>query len=527
MYIQQKPVENPFIDLIGTSANNTIDEQSGTYSTASYVFRAGYEYDQKYIIDFAGRYDGTWKFPKENRWGFFPSVSGAWRVSEENFFKNLQLSNVMTNLKLRVSYGEMGDDNLGGFYPDFAYLSGYNYKSGSAYMPTDPFQISGEDKTVVGSGVKGIPVTGLTWMTTSIFDIGLDLGFFNNKLSLEIDAFKRKREGIAARPNDLVFPLESGISALPQNLNSDENVGVDGFIKWNDAIGDFKYYVGLNATLARRKNGKSYGEEFFNAIDKYQWSKNNRWANVANGDVWMVEAIGVFKTQEEIDNYPVNIDGQNNKNLLPGDLKFKDVNGDGLIDNYDRRPMGYAAGDWPWESVSDQGNKNPLMSLGINFGFDWKGFDLAADFAGGFMNTYVPAWFTIWGTGTQHIANGFAYNSLNVWKHEDIFDPTSPWVAGDFPSLRGLDNPSTWYSNTFYNKNVQYLRLRNLVVGYTLPGKWTNKAFIEKMRLYVEGTNLFSFDNMKKYGIDPEVSGVQGADYPQHRVYTIGLNLTF
>lgn len=524
---QQRPVDNIFVDLIGTSENNTLKESRGNYTTASFVFRAGYDYDQRYVIDFAARYDGTWKFPEDNRWGFFPSVSGAWRVSEESFFKDSSLASWFTNLKLRASYGQMGDDMLGGLYPDFAYLSGYRYNQGSALMPLDPFEGNGANKGIVGSGAKGIPISNLTWMKISMIDVGLDLGFLNNKLSVELDLFKRERTGIAARPDDLIFPLESGMEALPKNLNSDQNLGVDGFVKWSDAIGNVKYNLGANITLARQKNGKSYGEQFFNAIDQYQWSKSNRWANVANGDVWMMEVIGVFQSQEQIDNYPVNIDGHNNKNLLPGDLIFKDVNGDGVIDDYDRRPLGYAASDWPWEGNSAQGNKNPLMSFGFMMGAEWKGIDFAADFAGGFMNTYVPAWFTVWGTGVHHTANGFAYNSLDVWRHEDIFDPTSPWISGSFPALRGPDNPSTWHSNTFYNKNVNYLRLRNLVVGYTLPKVWTRKALIEKCRIYFEGTNLFSFDNMKKYGIDPEVSGVQGADYPQHRVYTIGLNLTF
>ncbi len=525
--IEQKPVENPFIDLIGTSENNAVTEITGKYSTASMVFRAGYDFKQKYIIDFAGRYDGSWKFPENNRWGFFPSISSAWRISEEEFFKNLKISNLMSNFKLRVSYGEMGDDNLGSLYPDFAYLSGYNYQSGSAYMPLDAFPLNGDNKNVVGSGVKGIPITGLTWMTTSIFDIGMDMGFYNNKLNFEFDVFKRNRDGIAAQPNDLIFPLESGISALPQNLNSDENLGIDGFVKWSDKIGSVKYYVGANLTLARQKSGKSNGEQFYNSMGQYWYSKNNRWSNVVRGDVWMMEVVGVFKNQEQIDNYPVNIDRQNNKNLLPGDLIFKDVNGDKVINNYDKRPLGYAAGDWPWEVQSSLGNKNPLMSLGFNFGFDWKGFDFAADLAGGYMNTFIPAWFTVWGTGTEYIANGYAYNSLNVWKHEDIFDPKSPWIPGEFPALRGLNNPSTWYSNNFYNKNVNYLRLRNLDFGYTLPKRLTNRVDIEKLRFYFEGTNLLTIDNMKDYKIDPEVSGVQGADYPQHRVFTIGLNLTF
>ncbi len=521
IHIQQNPVENPFVDIMSTSKSNTASETKKTISTSSFVFRTSYDYMQKYIVDFAGRYDGSWKFPENHRWGFFPSVSGAWRLSEEEFFKNSKISNWLSNVKLRVSYGEMGDDNMGSAYADYAFMPGYDYNKGSAYIPINP--ITGNaDTRVVGTNNRPVPNDQLSWMTVSILDIGIDLGFFNNRLLSEFDVFKRKRDGIAALSSDLIFPLESGMTAMAQNLNSDENVGVDGFIKWVDRAGSVNYFVGVNATLSRQKNGIRQSELFYNAIDQWRWSQNNRWANVSQGQVWMWETIGVFQTQEEIDNYPVNIDGANNVNLVPGDLIFKDINGDGIIDDLDKRPMGYASVDFPWDS--SQGNKNPLMSLGFNFGFDWKGIDFAADFAGGFMNTFVPDWYVKWGTSRS--VNGYKYNSLNVWRHEDIFDPTSPWIPGDFPAIR-TNNPSTRGENDWYTKNVNYLRLRNLVAGYTLPASWTKKAYIQKLRFYFEGSNLFCWDTMGDYGFDPEISTVTGRDYPQHRVYTIGLNLTF
>jgi TonB-linked SusC/RagA family outer membrane protein len=519
--ITQTPVENPFIDLLSTSENNTINQTRQTISTASFIFRAGYDYAQKYILDISGRYDGSWKFPKGKRWGFFPSISGAWRLSEEAFFRESYVHSWWSNFKIRASYGEMGDDNLGELYSDFAFLSGYTYKQGSANIPIDPL-IDPANKMVMGFGLKETPNTGITWMTVSLLDIGIDLGFFNNKLIAEFDVFRRKREGIAAQPDDILFPLESGLKALPQNLNSDENTGIDGYIKWTDKINDFNYFLGLNATLARQKNGKRYGELFLNDLDRYFWSQSNRWANVSNGQVWQWESIGVFQTQEEIDNYPVNIDGNNNTSLLPGDVIFKDINADGVINNMDKRPLGYASIDWPWDS--SKGNKNPILSLGFNFGLEWKGIDFAADFAGGFMNTFVPDWFVKW--GTNRTVNGYVYNSLNVWRHEDIFDPTSPWIPGDFPAVRA-NNPSTRNENNFYTREINYLRLRNLVVGYTLPDKWTQKAYIQKCRFYAEGSNLLCWDSMGKMGFDPEISTTNGTDYPQHRVYTIGINITF
>lgn len=520
--VSQSPVENEFIPLLSTSENNSVAEAMNTMSTASFIFRGGYEYKQKYIVHIGGRYDGSWKFPKDNRWGFFPSISGAWRLSEESFFQSSTLSEVFSNIKFRASYGEMGDDNLGGFYPDYAFLSGYSYYRGNALISNDPFGAS-SPKNIVGSAPKGIPITGLSWVTTSITNVGVELGFLNNKLNLEVDAFKRYRDGIPAIPNDIQFPLESGLSVLPQNLNSDETVGIDGFVRWQDAVGSFKYNVGVNATLSRQKNVNRYGELFANSWDQYRNSKSDRWANVAANQIWMYETIGVFQTQEEIDNYPVIIDGNNNTNLVPGDLIFKDQNGDGIIDQYDERPLGYAAADWPWDS--SQGNKNPLLALGINLGFEWKGIDFAADFAGGFMNTYVADWLVKWGVNRG--SNGYAYNSLDVWHHEDILDPTSPWVAGKFPALRN-GNASTRWWNDFYTKEVNYLRLKNLVVGYSLPNKWLDKTFVSKCRFYFHGTNLFNvFNSLKDYGFDPEISSVNGQDYPQHRTYVIGLNLNF
>lgn len=523
----QTPVENSFVHMIGTSTNNFTTDDARNFTTASFIFRAGYAYKQKYIVDFAGRYDASWRFQKGSQWGFFPSISAAWRVSEENFFKESSIASWFSSLKLRASYGEMGDDMATSFndrYPDFAYMPGYNFKQGGAIITADP--ISGSnDNFVNGSRSTGIPTLGLTWMKTSILNIGVDFGFLHDRLRVEFDMFKRKRSGIPAKPDDLVFPQESGMSAQYQNLNSDEIVGIDGLVKWTDKINDFNYFFGVNATLARQKTLKSYGEKFFNAWDHYRWASSDRWSNVmSNTAVWMLETIGTFQTQEQIDNYPVNIDGHNNTSLLPGDPIFKDVNGDGVINDFDKRPLGYASTDYEWDS--SKGNKQPLLSMGINLGFEWKGIDMAADFAGGFMNTFVAEWHVRYGIGSDQ--SGYVNQVMNAWRHEDIFDPTSPWIPGKFPAIRNEGNmPSTYNWSDYYTKEINYLRLRNLVVGYTLPQKWTKKALIEKLRFYFEGSNLLCWDSLGDYGFDPEISTVSGFDYPQHRVYTVGVNITF
>lgn len=528
--LQQHPVENEFINIISTNENNTVSESKSNKSTASFIFRAGYDYKGRYIVDFSSRYDGSWKFPKGKRWGFFPSGSVAWRVSEEPFFRNSSVSSWFSNLKLRASYGMMGDDSLGSLYPDFSYLEGYNYYNGSALISSDPFNSSTSSK-VIGSASKGIPITTISWMTVKMANVGLDFGFFGNKLSGEFDLFKRTRDGIPGTPSDLLFPLETGLSALPENLNSDSTMGLDMFIKWHDNYQDLKYNVGLNFTLARQKNGTRAGEIFYNAWDKYRWGKSDRWSNVVYntdggnyGGVWMWTAIGRFQTQEEIDNYPVDQDGQNNATVRPGDVILLDVNGDGIINDYDERPLGYASADWPGDSSTS--NKNPLISVGLNIGLEWKGFDLSADIAGGFLNTFVADWYVKWGVTRSQ--NGYYYNNMNTWQHEDIFDLSSGWKEGLFPPLRGLSSHSGHWWNSFYSRSANYIRMRNLVFGYSLPSKWTRKAGIEQLRFYFEGTNLFYFYNsLRDYGFDPEISTVNGQDYPQHRVMSLGVSVKF
>ena len=177
-------------------------------------------------------------------------------------------------------------------------------------------------------------------------NVGIDFGFFDNRLTGEFDLFKRMRDGIPGTPSDIMFPLETGLSALPENMNSDMTVGFDAFVKWNDKVGDLKYSVGANITFARQKNGKRHGEIFGNAWDKYRWAQSNRWSNVVlntdqgnAGGVWMWEVIGRFETQEQIDSYPVDQDGQNNATVRPGDVILRDVNGDGIINDFDERPQ--------------------------------------------------------------------------------------------------------------------------------------------------------------------------------------------
>jgi hypothetical protein len=291
---------------------------------------------------------------------------------------------------------------------------------------------------------------------------------------------------------------------------------VDGFVKWNDRIGDVQYYIGGNATLARKKDGRSYGQKFSDSWDEYRTSTHNRWAYVN----WGYEVVGRFQSQEEIDAYPVIMELGNgsdrNMTVLPGDFIYKDQNGDGIINQYDVRPIGYAE------------NGLPYVTFGFNLGAAWNNFDIALDFSGACMQSFQQNWETKW--PFQASGNTFEFMVNDRWHHQDPLDPSSPWVPGDYPALR-LTPTDSWniYCNNseYWLTNVRYLRLKNLEVGYTLPKAITQKATVTSCRFYVNGTNLFSLDNLRRIGLDPENNDTNGLGYPNNRIVTLGVNLTF
>jgi hypothetical protein len=419
----------------------------------------------------------------------------------------------MTNLKLRLSYGQLGDDNISG-YGNFDHLSTYNYGE-SAVISNNPFnQTNG--KIVRGIYQGNLPVTNLTWIKTNLSNIGMDWGFLNNRLSLEVDGFYRKREGLAARKAGVTLPNETGFTMPIENLNTDMHMGVDGFIKWRDNAAGFQYYVAVNATFARKKDGESWGQSFANSWDEYRSSIQSRWAYIN----WGYQVIGRFRTQEEIDAYPVimNLTNGSDGNIpvLPGDLIYKDVNRDGVIDGYDSRPIGYAEGGLPY------------LTYGLNSGIVWKQFDLAVDFVGATMQSFQQNYETKW--PFQADGNTYEFMASDRWRHEDPLDPSSPWIEGYYPALR-LQPTDAWHNycnnSTYWFTNLRYLRLRNLELGYTVPKLLTTKVSIEQLRLYFSGTNLFSWDNISHLGLDPENNDTNGLGYPNNRVMTIGATVTF
>lgn len=469
---------------------------------ASYITRLNYNYGEKYLLEFVGRYDGSYMYAPSRRWGFFPGISLGWRISNESFF--IPLKNVLTDLKLRVSYGETGSETG---VSAFDYLDGFNWASGNYIF---------NGTTVTGIGPRGLPVRNLTWVVNHSTNIGFDFELFNGKFTGQFDVFQRKRTGIPAARYDVLLPSEVGYSLPNENLNATANVGVEGAIDYNSKIGPVNYTVGINATLARARSLYTYKPRFGSSWDEYRNSTEDRWSNIH----WGYHVIGQFKSLEQIENYPVDIDGRSNTTLLPGDLIYEDLNGDKIINTYDQKPIGYATGT------------NPYMSLGINNSFRYKGFSLVLDFAGGFLQTYQPST----GTGSDlkipYANNGASpmYLLKDAWHRADPFDATSPWIAGRFPPVRKDNASHSNYSRNsdFWNVNVNYLRLRTLELAYEIPQKYISRIMASRLRIYVNMTNLFCIDNIGKiYELDPEVASNTGRVYPPSRVANFGLNLTF
>ena len=461
----------------------------------------------------AGRYDGSWKFRRGNRWAFLPSVSIGWRPSEEHFWKEGSISHWFNSLKIRASFGQLGYDNLSWYDTDengnrilrtlapFDYLSGYDYGVGGAVL---------DGKYQTGVQSKGIPTTTISWITVNMYDVGIDFGFLANRLSGSLDYFYNLRKGLVDRRYDQLIPSEVGFTLPPENLASEVYTGFDGNIAWADRVRDFRYSVGVNFTYSRHLTHHQYNPQFKNSWDEYVNSGWERYSNIT----WGYKSDGQFCSWEEIGNYPVDIDGKNNSTLRPGDIRYKDLNGDGLINDMDKRPIGYAEG------------MLPNLNFGLSLSLEWNGIDMSCDFTGGAFGTYHVDYEMskpFWDGG-----NTAAFVLENQWRLSDIADPQSPLIPGEFPTaLVGNSNHSNYWVSDFWYKNITYIKLRNFELGYTLPQRWMSKAGINKLRLYLFGQNLFSIDNMGAYDIDPEIANSTGIVYPTTRVIGTGINLSF
>ncbi|WP_281756170.1 TonB-dependent receptor [Neptunitalea chrysea] len=486
---------NNYSSLLEFDKMNSFYDYWEYEARAGYIGKINYNYKKKYFLELLGRYDGSYLYPPGHRWGFFPGASAGWRISEEPFFE--KFSGVVNELKLRASMGQTGIEQGIGLWD---YLGGYTWGSGSAVL---------DDTYYTGVIPRNLPVDNLTWVKNTNSNIGIDVSLFDNKLSFTGDVFWVRRTGVPASRYDVLLPNEVGYSLPNENLGENGYNGAEAILTYKNNIGELNYTISGNFTYSRYRNISSYKPRFGNSYNEYTNSSEDRWGGIW----WGYQVVGRFQSQEDINNHAVNNDGHNNTTQLPGDFIYKDVNGDGVINNMDVRPIGYPTG---W---------SPMMSFGGNIGLDYKGFDLNIDFTGGAMQS----WFQNYELRNPFHGGGNspAYLLTDRWHRKDPYDPNSEWVAGYYPALRKGNVGPNDRNSDFWLHNVRYLRVRNLEFGYTLPSSFTKKLKIQKIRLYVSGSNLISFDNVKQFEIDPEIEANAAVVYPQQRTILTGFNLTF
>ena len=499
-WIHAVPTSN-LLPLIYFATSDTYTDIDTRQARTGIAARINYTYGNKYFLEGIMRRDASYLFAPGYRIGYFPSVSAGWRITEEPFAKNL-LGNtkVLSDLKFRGSYGILGDDGDALGLAAFSYVGGYNYNVGLSILDGVP---------VIGAEDRGVPFTNITWLKSSMFDVGFDFSLFNGKLSGTYDYFYRKRTGLRDTKIDRLIPSELGYGLPNENLNSDARFGHEFSLGYNGNAGEVKYRIGGNISYSRERFLTAYRRVFFNSVDQYYTSDLNR----LRGFVFGFENIGQFTSQEQINSYPVNIDGQGNRTLLPGDLIYKDVDGDGRITDNDRRPIGWATGS------------QPNVSIGLQFGATWKGFDFTADFSGATQYT----WFQ-----ENELKNPFQNDGnvskifLDRWHRADPFDRNSAWIPGKYPAVRYNEGGhSNTRPSSFWAHNITYIRARTIELGYTIPVSLVSRAKMQRARFYVNTFNLFSIDNVKDYDIDPEVNDTNGLQYPQNKVINFGVNLSF
>ncbi len=503
------------LNLISSTENSEIEGGQNQYSLQGIFGRINYDYMGKYLVELSGRYDGSSRFARGHRWGFFPSGSLGWRFSEEKFFESLQPW--WSNGKIRLSYGTLGNQNVSDYY---TFIRG---------VGTNTLDYSfGESDGLGVYATLGSPIaSNLSWETSHQYDIGLDLGFFNNRLDATLDLYIRDTKDMLAP--GVALPAVYGATSPKMNVADLRTKGFELAMNWNDAFtlfgNKFTYGVGFNiseykSTITKYDNpNKTFAKDYYVGMEL--------------GELWLYETDGFFKTDEEAREYTSriahtadNINKYLGSGWQAGDLKFVDRNGDGKIG------VGGNTVDDPGDRYK-YGNKLPRLQYGFRANFSYFGFDVSAFFQGTgnhyqYPNGYM---YDFWGCYSQSFLTFIPKDFKDkVWTEENP-DAYFPRTMG-YQSSGGYLRPT--YANDRYVQNLRYLRFKNLTVGYTFPTKWTKKAYIQKLRVYFTGENLCYWSPLKKNSkyVDPEAMGTHSSEsnnmfYPWSKSFMFGLDVTF
>ncbi|WP_302992275.1 TonB-dependent receptor [Parabacteroides goldsteinii] len=495
----------PDLPTLNTATENP--RTSGGYShwsTVGFFGRLNYNFQEKYLFEFNLRHDGTSRFLGDQRWGTFPSFSLGWNVAREGFFENLgNLKEYISTLKFRGSWGQLGNTNTEDLYPFYLTVP-FKTQAGG-------WLIDGKKSNL--SYAPGLVSTMLTWETVESWNVGLDWGAFNNRLTGSFEYYVRQTKDMVGPAPELPSILGTGV---PKMNNADmKSYGFDLDVSWRDKVGDFSYGVKFVLSDNKRKVTRYPNE---NGIYS-QW-----YAGKMSGELWGYETIGIAKTQEEMDKHLASLPngGQTiGSQWAAGDIMYKDLNNDGKID----------AGSSTLGDPGDKkiiGNSTPRYRFGLTLDGSWKGFDLSLFFQGVAKRDYLLAGPYFWG------AKNGQWHSVGFDYHWDFFrpegDPLGANVDSYYPRPLFDQGGKNQQDQTRYLQNAAYLRLKNLQLGYTFPKAWVNKIGLQHLRLYFSGDNLFTVTGLHGY-YDPEALGdtgdKMGKVYPLSRTYSVGMNINF
>nr|WP_239060683.1 TonB-dependent receptor [Bacteroides sp. 519] len=506
------------------------------FSSRSVFGRVTYGYDSRYLFEANLRYDGSSRFSPDNRWGTFPSFSAAWRISEEQFMKSLRW---LDNLKLRASWGKLGNNSIGNYEWQAVYVTSPHYAFGNSEVP--------------GIGMGSFSNYNLKWETTTVTNLGIDFTALKNRLNGTVEVYNKVTDGILYKPT--LSPTLAGFESPRQNIAEVTNKGVEVTLGWNDRIGNVVYGISGNFSFNKNEVSKYKGELIREWRENADGSKSyyTNLGEVSTGELQrvleghMINEFYVLNIYKGNRSY-FNVDGTVNPQGGPkdgmirteddmkwlqamsdagykfypkqgigkgkiwyGDIIFADVNGDGIYGNEnDKEFQGYS--------------KTPKYYYGFQANASWRGFDFAMNWSGaaGFKINWYQA-----GENSSMTWFGYGIGKDIAYDHY-FYDPKNPTdprtnTTSKFPRLTMDKGGQVSVQGQHILHTGDYIKLKNLTIGYTIPRKWTQKAFMQNVRVYASGENLLTITKFK--GIDPEM--MSGVGYAPMRQYAFGVNITF
>ena len=452
----------------GPKDNWSNDGNGEHWALASFIGRINYDYDNKYILSVSMRSDASSRFAKGSRWSTFPSVAGAWRLSQESFMEGTR--SFLDDLKVRASWGQTGSATGLGLYPSYTLISTGGLILNNVYQQT--------------ASLKTIGNRDLTWEHTDMLNFGLDVKMLNSRLNFTGDYYIKKTKDILL---EMPVPLEYGFGKPNMNIGEVRNKGWELTLSWNDRINDFGYSISGN--LSDNRN------EVIDLGDTGPWKGSNTYTEVGlpYNSIYGYESMGLFQSDEEVANAPFQ-----NSNTAAGDIRYKNQNGDDKIDANDRVVIG---------------DPNPHFLYGVNLGFDYKNFDLNMFFQG-------------IGQKDRVIMDNFVrpfYDSSIFEHHLDYWTPEN--TGARYPRILNKDDGTHNYQQSdYWMINAGYFRMKNLQIGYTIPREILRSAGFDRVRVYFSANNLFTVSDFVP-GMDPESD--KSVSYPFARTYSFGLNVQF